>query len=117
MTESLIPTGPAQPQIEFLKKINPRPNNYVKARIKHYEAGQEKGLPYHFMVAFDDTIMGSAELARRELEAVVLPWIVARKRENGENNGRGYSPEATFSVLNRLESRLHDGFNLPVVGE
>jgi hypothetical protein len=117
MHNLLIPTGPAQPRIELLKAINRSPNNYVKARVKHYDAGQEKDLPFHFMVQFDDTIMGSAELARRKLEEVVLPWIVARKRYNGENNGRGYSPEASFSVLNRLDPRLHDGFNLPVVGE
>lgn len=117
MTDLLTPTGPAQTQIEFLRKINPFPNNYVKAVVSHYDAGQERGLPFHFIVQFDDRLMGSAELARRELEAVVLPWIRERKRDNGENNGRGYSPDASFSVLHQLNARLHEGFSFPVVGE
>jgi hypothetical protein len=103
--------------IELLKKISADPNNYVKAVVHHYEAGQEKGIPFHFMIQFDDRLMGTAELARRELESTVLPWITSRERHNGENMGRGYRPSVAFSVLNRLSPHLHDGFNLPVVGE
>ena len=117
MSKILAPTGPASPNIILLKKIAQRVNNYVKAWVRHYDAGQERGLPFHFFVQFDDTVMGSAELARRELEAVVLPWIQERKRDNKENNGRGYSPDVFFSVLRPLSQRLHEGFGLPAVGE
>lgn len=102
--------------IEFLKKISSDPNNYVKAVVHYYEAGQEKGVPFHFLVQFNDRIQGAAELARRELEKVALPWIMTRERHNGENHGRGYRPSVAFSVFRRLEPHLHD-CNLPVVGE
>jgi hypothetical protein len=102
--------------IEFLKKISSDPNNYVKAVVHHYDAGQEKGVPFHFMVQFNDRLQGTAELARRELEKIVLPWIEARERNNNENMGRGYRPSVAFSVLRRLEPHLHD-CKLPVVGE
>lgn len=100
--------------IEFLKKINSDPNNYVKAVVSHYEAGQEKGVPYHFFVQFNDRLQGAAELARRELEKVVIPWIQARERHNGENHGRGYRPAVTFSVLRPLKPHMHD-CKLPTV--
>jgi hypothetical protein len=103
--------------IEFMKKTDAFPNNYVKAVARHYEAGQEMPLPFLFIVQFNDRIMGAAELARRELEAVVIPWIKSRERDNGENLGRGYRPSVMLSVFNRLDPRLHEGFNLPVVGE
>jgi hypothetical protein len=117
MASNSTNTGLPKPQIDFLKKINPAPNNYVKAVVHHYDAGQEKGLPHHFMVQFDDRLMGSAELARRELETEVLPWITERERINGECNGRGYRPSVAFSVFSRPSPHLHYGFNLPVVGE
>jgi hypothetical protein len=68
------------------------------------------------MVQFNDRIQGAAELARRELESVVIPWIQVRERNNGENHGRGYRPTVAFSIFRRLETHLHD-CKLPVVGE
>jgi hypothetical protein len=118
MAETYIPTGPAQPNILSLEKVNPHPNNYVKAWVKdHYEAGHDRSLPLHFIVQFDDTIQGSAELARRKLEDVVLPWIESKKRNTKENNGHGYSPEVYFSVFREVVSRLHDKFGWPFVGQ
>ena len=116
MSTAQTSLGPPQTRIELLKKINNDPNNYVKAVVEHYDAGAERGLPYHFMVQFNDRIQGAAELARRELESVVIPWIQSRERHNGENHGRGYRPTVAFSVLNRLEPHMHD-CKLPVVGE
>lgn len=117
MREKTIPTGPAQPNIFHLERVNPHPNNYVKAWVRdHYEAGHDRMLPIHFIVQFDDTIMGSAELARRKLESVVLPWIQSKKRDTKENNGQGYSPEVHFSVFREVGKRLHEGFGFPAVG-
>jgi hypothetical protein len=115
-TTQKTPLGPPQIKIELLRRVNNDPNNYVKAVVHHYDAGQEKGTPYHFFVQFNDRVQGAAELARRELESVVIPWIRARERNNRENHGRGYRPIVAFSILNRLEPHLHD-CNLAVVGE
>ena len=112
-----INLGPPQTKIELQSVRGHDRNNYLKAVVYHYEAGQERGIPNHFFVHFDDRLMGSAELARRDLEAVVLPWIKSRQRHNGENNGRGYSPHVNFSVWGKLSARLHEGFGWPVVGE
>jgi hypothetical protein len=118
MSEKYIPSGPARPNILMLERVNPHPNNYVKCWVKgHYESGHDRIPVIHFLVQFDDAIMGSAEIARRKLEDVVLPWIQSKKRETKENNGQGYSPEVYFSVFREVKSRLHGSFGWPFVGQ